>query len=254
MKVPGENDLHALVDGKLSPEYRAQVESALAGNPALRAEVESWHAQRDALRALGMNAAEGTVPVRLLNAIQPRRAPWLPWLGGAFAGAMMVVAGWLGHAWFAGTVEAPDARARFVRDAVVAHAVYSPEVRHPVEVGADQSAHLVQWLSKRLGTQLKVPALQSQGYELVGGRLLPGDEGARAQFMYQSAAGERITLYVTVLPKGASPGATAFRFEEGDPVSAFYWIDNQLGYALAGNLPRDSLLEISKLVYGQLTG
>jgi len=257
MKAPDENDLHALVDGKLSPAYRAQVEAALVEHPALRAEVESWHAQRDALRELGMNAAEGTVPVRFLDIVRPRRAPWMPWLGAAVAGATMGFVGWFGHAWYSGAGEPADMRARFVHEAVVAHAVYSPEVRHPVEVGADQSAHLVQWLSKRLGAPLKVPALQGQGYELVGGRLLPGDDGARAQFMYQDTAGNRITLYVTVLPKGTSPGTTAFRFEDGkeaNSAAAFYWIDGNFGYALAGNLPRSNLLELSKLVYSQLTG
>ena len=253
MKVPSENDLHALVDGKLSPQYRAQVEAALMENPALRAEVDAWRAQRDALRELGMNAAENSVPLRFLNIVQPRRASWTPWLGRAVAGTMMGVAGWIAHAWYVGAGEMADQRARFVHDAVVAHAVYSPEVRHPVEVGADQSAHLVQWLSKRLGAKLKAPVLQSQGFELVGGRLLPGDDGARAQFMYQDTAGNRITLYITVLAKGTSPGTTAFRFEEGNPIAAFYWIDGEFGYALAGNLPRNSLLELSKLVYSQLT-
>ena len=252
MRAPDENDLHALIDGKLSPEIRAHVEAALVENPPLRAEMEAWRAQRAALRELGMNAADGAVPLRFLNLVQPRRALWILWLGSAVAAGMMGVAGWFGHAWYANTGEAADLRARFVHDAVVAHAVYSPEVRHPVEVGADQSAHLVQWLSKRLGAKLKAPALQSQGYELVGGRLLPGDDGARAQFMYQDTAGNRITLYITALPKGTSPGATAFRFEEG-PVAAFYWIDGELGYALAGNLSRNSLLELSKLVYSQLT-
>jgi anti-sigma factor RsiW len=253
MIAPNENDLHALVDGRLPPQYRAQVEAALLENPELRAEVEAWRAQREALRELGMNAADSAVPLRFLNVVQPRRAPRMPWLGSAVAAAMMGVVGWYGHAWHASTGEATDMRVRFVHDAVVAHAVYSPEVRHPVEVGSDQSAHLVQWLSKRLGAKLKAPALQSQGYELVGGRLLPGDDGARAQFMYQDTAGNRITLYVTVLAKGTSPGATAFRFEEGNPVAAFYWVDGELGYALAGNLPRSSLLELSKLVYSQLT-
>jgi len=38
-----------------------------------------------------------------------------------------------------------------------AHLVYSPEVRHPVEVEAKEQEHLVKWLSKRLDLQLKVP-------------------------------------------------------------------------------------------------
>jgi anti-sigma factor RsiW len=257
MKVPDESDLHTYVDGRLSPSSRAEIEAALLQDPALRADVEALRAQREALRELGLNAAEGAVPIRFLNIVQPRRASWTPWLGGAAAGAMMVVAGWFGHAWFAagvGTGGAGQTQARFVRDAVAAHAVYSPEVRHPVEVGAEQSAHLVQWLSKRLGTQLKVPVLQTRGYELVGGRLLPGEDGARAQFMYQDVTGNRITLYLTVLHNGSAQNETAFRFEEADSVAAFYWVDGHLGYALTGKLPREALLELARLVYTQLTG
>lgn len=254
MKPPDENDLHALVDGQLAPAYRAQVEAALVENPATRAEVDAWRAQRDALRELGVDAADSAVPLRLLAAVQSRQPSWMGVLGAAVAGATMGVAGWFAHAWHAGAGEPGDLRARFVRDAVVAHAVYAPEVRHPVEVGADQSAHLVQWLSKRLGAKLRAPMLEGQGFGLVGGRLLPGDDGARAQFMYQDSAGNRITLYVTVLAKGASPGATAFRFEDGKPVAAFYWIDGDFGYALVGNLSRSSLLELSKVVHAQLAG
>ena len=36
---------------------------------------------------------------------------------------LMGVVGWIGHAWYAGAGEATDMRARFVHDAVVAHAV-----------------------------------------------------------------------------------------------------------------------------------
>ena len=42
------------------------------------------------------------------------------------------------------------------RAAAVAHVAYAPEVRHPVEVAASDQAHLVAWLSKRLGTKLRV--------------------------------------------------------------------------------------------------
>jgi anti-sigma factor RsiW len=73
-----------------------------------------------------------------------------------------------------------------LRQAGFAHAVYLPEKRHPVEVAAAEQDHMVQWLSKRLGKPLKIPQLGAQGFELVGGRLLPGDSGARAQFMFQN--------------------------------------------------------------------
>ena len=67
----------------------------------------------------------------------------------------------------------PDG-AMIARRAAIAHATYSPEVRHPVEVGADDEQHLVGWLSKRLGIKLRAPKLDEAGMSLVGGRLLPG--------------------------------------------------------------------------------
>ena len=45
---------------------------------------------------------------------------------------------------------------------------------------------------------------------------------------------------------------TSFRFSEGKPASAFYWLDGDFGYALTGNLPRNRLLELSESVYAQL--
>jgi anti-sigma factor RsiW len=136
----------------------------------------------------------------------------------------------------------------------VAHAVYSPEVRHPVEVEAAQQQHLVQWLSKRLNRQLKIPNLAPAGYELVGGRLLPGDSGARAQFMYQNANGQRVTLYVGAVDGAATRGMgeTAFRFSTEGDVSSFYWVDQGFGYALSGKLPRPGLLVLAESVYKQL--
>jgi len=66
-------------------------------------------------------------------------------------------------------------------------------------------------LSKRLNRTLTIPSLHEYGFELVGGRLLPGEDGPAAQFMYQNANGERLTLYMTG-GSGKSDGAS------GEPV------------------------------------
>ena len=100
----------------------------------------------------------------------------------------------------------------FARRAAVAHAVYSTDQRRPVEVAADHEEQLVTWLSKRIGTQVNAPRLQSVGYALEGGRLLPGDSGPVAQFMYQDSAGQRLTLYVTHEAPQPTGRDTAFRF------------------------------------------
>jgi anti-sigma factor RsiW len=137
--------------------------------------------------------------------------------------------------------------------AAQAHLVYSPEVRHPVEVDAKQQDHLVKWLSKRLDVPLKVPALTQEGFELLGGRLLPGGQGgAVAQFMYQDATGKRLTLYVTPTKKGAQPELTSFRFAKEGAVSVFYWIDDECGYALSGEVDKATLAKVAALVYKQL--
>ena len=131
-----------------------------------------------------------------------------------------------------------------------AHLVYSPEVRHPVEVDAKDKDHLVKWLSKRLGMQLKVPTLSDQGFELLGGRLLPGPEGPVAQFMYQDSSGKRLTLYVSRPHPGEQ--MTAFRFAQDSGVSVFYWIDKDVDYALSGEVDKPTLARVSSAVYRQL--
>jgi anti-sigma factor RsiW len=120
-----------------------------------------------------------------------------------------------------------------------------------VEVGAAEQEHLVNWLSKRLGAKLKAPVLTAEGFELVGGRLLPGPSGAVAQFMYQDARGKRLTLYVSRI-EGAQRDNTAFRFSQEDKVAVFYWIDGPLGYALSGDLAKPELLDIATSVYKQI--
>jgi len=227
----------------------------------------AWRAQREALRSLHREVLDEPVPPALLAAAghvdkgKARQARWMRW-GGMAAGVLVAfAAGWLGsHQWSVSQqaggalARAPAAR-EFVHAASVAHAVYAPEKRHPVEVAAAEQQHLIQWLSKRLDKPLKVPDLSAQGYALVGGRLLPGSEGARAQFMFERADGERVTLYIGSLDAAATPaqaGETAFRYSADGPVPSFYWVDRGFGYALAGQLPRDALLGLAGAVYRQL--
>ena len=266
---PTDDELHALVDGQLAPDRRSEVEEAMAHDPALAERVAAWRSQRDALRRLHGELLGETVPAHLMSALdrnEPRHARhgrWIRW-GGMAAGVVVAfAAGWLGNAQWSAQRGAPAQLARapamreFVHDASIAHAVYAPEKRHPVEVAAAEQQHLVQWLSKRLDRPLKVPDLTTMGYTLVGGRLLPGETGARAQFMFEDAAGERVTLYIGTLDAHAAGTAasreTAFRFASEGPVSSFYWVDQGFGYAVAGKLPRDVLLKLATLAYRGLT-
>ncbi len=169
----------------------------------------------------------------------------------AGAGLLGGTAGWTLRGAGGLTASAPfQALDALPRQAAIAHAVYTPEVKHPVEVGADQQQHLVAWLSKRLGKQLRPPQLAKQGYELVGGRLLPGDSGPVAQFMYADASGQRLTLYVSSGQKQNRD--TGFRFAQEGNVGVFYWIDGSFGYALSAAVGKKELSQIANAVYEQL--
>lgn len=252
-------ELHAWVDGQLEPGHRARVEAALAAEPALQARALHYRMQNEALRALA-GRDDGAAPPRLLRAATtPPRSPRLPARLAGLAAALVVgiATGWAARGPLPepapGPAELPahggTAVLPLATAAAVAHAAFAPEVRHPVEVAASDEAHLVAWLSKRLGTPLRVPDLRSHGLSLVGGRLLPDpDGGVAAQFMYESDDGQRLTLFVRRDAQGTD---TAFRFAEAAPIASFYWVDRGFGYALSGELPRERLMALAASVHAQ---
>jgi anti-sigma factor RsiW len=250
-----EDELHARIDGRLPPHRAAAVDAYLAEHPEAEARFLQYAEQREALRAALAAQTGGPIPdrlriARIREARRHRRYRQLAQIAAAVSLLILGgVAGWAvrdatgplltaGSGTVAGEITA---------DAIAAHRIFSVEVRHPVEVNADQEAHLVQWLSKRLGRELTVPDLGSAGFRLMGGRLLPAEDGPAAQFMYENSTGERLTLYL----RAGVGGETAFRYHEEGGIGAFYWSDEGFGYAIAAKADRELLLRIAELVYRQ---
>ena len=240
--------LSAFIDDELPHSERDAVSQRLAQDPDAAACVAAYRAQKAALRALCASPAQAAEPPVVVLRV---RAPWWRQFGVAacwlVAGAgLALVLGPMAPRLLGGGNE-PMA---FAQRADVAYAVYTPEHRHPVEVAASEEAHLIAWLSKRLNRPLSVPSLQEYGYSLVGGRLLPGEAGPAAQFMYENQAGGRLTLYVTGTPKDE----TAFRlFRDGDR-RTFYWVNDRMGYALSGPISEGKLRTIAIDVCSELGG
>ena len=241
-------ELHAHVDGVLTPARNAEVEAYLSEHPEDAARVAAYREQLVVLHREFDSALNEPLPSRL-EVAGSRRQLRPAWRYAALAAAFLVGVGvgWQLHGYRA---DQRNESSAWPRRAAIAHVVYSPEVRHPVEVGAEQEAHLVAWLSKRLGSPLKVPHLATEGYALVGGRLLPGERGPVAQFMYQDGKGQRLTLYVRNNPDPSRE--TAFQFAQERSVGVFYWLDRRLGYALSGELDRAELLRVATAVHRQL--
>jgi anti-sigma factor RsiW len=250
----GDDDIHAYVDGALDPARRAEVGAFLAENPDAAARAAFYARINEALHQRFDHILAEPVPEAMRK---PRRWRHLVSPRGAVVAASWLIVG-LAGGWFAHEalvephVERVVVAAPMPQLAAIAHAAYASEVRHPVEVGAEEEEHLVRWLTNRMGRPVKAPKLEPLGYRLMGGRLLPGAEGGVAcQFMYENASGQRLTLYIRS-PSKDQP-ETAFRFAtEKNGLSVFYWIDRNLAYAISANLPKDELKRLARAVYDQL--
>jgi anti-sigma factor RsiW len=250
----GEDDLQAFVDGRLSPSRLRAVKAYLADHPTTAEQVEREIEQRDALRARLAFKIQEPIPSRLRVAnivAAQRRSPLVRPAAFAAALAWLAIGGSLGAwggVWWASRAQMQAEGMSVADNAIAAHRIFVSERLHPVEVPGDQEAHLVQWLSRRVGKPLTAPNLNAQGYRLIGGRLLPDSGEAAAQFMYENAGGNRLTLYAR---SGGNEAQTSFRFEEQHGVSAFSWIEKGLSYVVSAKSDRAQLLPIAEAIYQQ---
>lgn len=253
-----EADLHAYADGLLAPARQADIDAFLGARPSERQRVDDWRAQNRALKQLLNPVMAEPLPLRL--PLAPAAAPaWHAWPWRSLAAGLAMVVISSGSAWWGrGAYDSHQQRMAaaqtgtlrgFAQRAAIAHVVYSPDVRRPVEVGAEQEQALVAWLTKRMGATVRPPDLRSLGYRLIGGRLLPGNTEPVAQFMFERAQGDRLTLYVTREDVGRE---TAFKFGQEGPVNVFYWVDQNFGYALSSGASRQEMLRVAEVVYQQL--
>ena len=247
----GDTELSAWLDGEGSLEQRARIEAALREDPEAAARVRLWAADRDALRARFAPVLGEPVPERLVRVVRTR---WTGWAHAAAAVGLLVAGGAIGSAltwqWQAERVVSAQAgtSAGWVQRAAYAHSVFTPEPRHPVEVRA-QEEHLSRWLTRRIDVPVKLFDLRDDGFELMGGRLLPDAGGKSAQLMYENAATkERVTVY---LRKPDADAPTTFRYVQDGPLGLFYWVEAGAGYALVGPLPKERLLALAQSIYRQ---
>jgi anti-sigma factor RsiW len=246
-----EDELHAYVDGEVPADRLEAVTAWLAAHPEQATLVAAWRTQAEAIRARYGAVANETVPDRLKldQLTRQQRSTGRSWAALAAAAVVALIVGG-GAGWMArgASAAAPTGFDAFTSDALDAHKLYVVEVRHPVEVPGDERAHMTQWLSKRLGVDLRIPDLQSIGLKLVGGRLLPGPTGAAAFYMYEGPSGERFTIYCS---KAGVP-ESALHFKKGERFAAFYWVDDKVAFAVSGPADRERLEQVTKSVYEQV--
>lgn len=243
-------DAQRYVDGEMPPGEIEAFEARMSSEPDLADQVAEIMAMDTALRATVPSPSAAHLDDILTSAeaavITPRRS--IPWR--QLAAAVALVAFGFGSGLLSARSSVPtDLTGDLLANASAAHALYSVEVVHPVEVSAGKRDHLKGWLSNRLGAEVRIPELTGQGLSLVGGRLLPFEQGAAAQFMYENTDGTRLTLYLTPDTQEAK---TALRFGAAEALSVVYWQDGLWHYALVGPLDKAQMTGIAQSVQGAL--
>lgn len=189
-----DSDLHAYLDGQLSEARRLQVEAWLKSHPDKLKELNEYQIIDRELHNLLDPVLSEAIPESLR--VQPRKRFYTRVAAAAGFLVAGIIMGWQGNNLMMADSQNQQLQNHLIQPAAFAHVVYTAEKKHPVEVGAEQEQHLINWLSKRLHTKIKAPSLLQHGYQLVGGRLLPSTNRMAAQFMYENKSGTRVTLYV----------------------------------------------------------
>jgi anti-sigma factor RsiW len=249
-----EDDLHGFVDNQLDPDRRLLVQRHLDENPAAAERIAAYLAQRQALRAALASATGGAIPARLNPRVLREQRLWrrrMLWRSAAAVVFALGLGG--GGGWVLRGMLAPDETdiATLVREAVANHVVYTADRRRPTELGEDQRDDLARWVSNRLNHKVAPPDLSDSGFRYIGGRLAATPEGPAGMFMYQNAAGIRLTVFVR---PDANARNTPLAPVEGKPMGGAAWIDKGVGYSVVAPVPADELRRIAEQVKRVLGG
>jgi anti-sigma factor RsiW len=259
-KRVSEAELHAFCDDELGQEDAARVARALEDDPELRREMAAIMRDRSLIEAAartadpeGEDIATRELAARLSAAIDRKAARRDAMrIGTGAIGVMGVAAaGWFGHAHFerkttgigefvaSAPLTAPATFASagvpsFVADAAGAHAVFAPDLVHPVEFTAHDEELMRDWFASHLGSQAMVPHLEELGFALMGGRLLGNADGAMAQLIYENERGDKVSL---VFGKRPVPGGSELRLVQLGKSYASYWQDRGFAWAVVEDSP-----------------
>lgn len=246
----GEDDLQALVDGRITPERRPAVKEYLARHPEAATRVAAYTSQRQLLRDTFAGRLEQPVPGRLRveNLVDTRGSRYGRWTALAASLATAVIVGGAGG-WVARDVS-DAAPMLYAQSAVAAHKVFVADRRRPVEIRADAEDQLVQWLSNRMQTTVAIPDLSELGLRFMGGRLLPTSAGPAAQLMYDDDAGSRVTLFIEANIAGVD---TESHYSRVQQVEAVTWATADLSYTVAATTGREQLEQVGAQVRLQLS-
>lgn len=249
---PYEEKLSAFLDGALPEAEAHEIEAALATDPDLQAELETLMAADTIAKEAFAEMLDDPVPANLAAAIrdaptreaanEPQAPSLRRGLVAACTCAALLVGGGIGY--FAGQSQPTQVAAApgWLADIADYHRVYSGQVRHLVEVGADEADHIQTWLTASVGAEVLVPDLSDHGLTFQGARLLVAAGKPVAQLMFTDAEMGVVALCLiqTDTPRDGFASQTLGDF---DMVS---WGAGNANFVVVGDEGRSDLEEIAR--------
>lgn len=248
-----EEQISAYLDDEMTVADRTQFEATMAQDSALAERVDRWR-DTDALFASSIP----TPSMAHLNglsarAMQPAEATTRGWQLPRLA-AMLAIFAFGGVGGYGlSQLNMPSQQTTIIlqatQGATNSHRVFAAEQRHVVEVIADETEHLQTWLTKRMGREMKVPQLEAFGLTFLGGRMLPFEDRAAAQYMYETADGKRVTLFMTRLDQSETRDVQVLQDES---LTSLRWQSGEWVFILTAPLNQDLMAPIQVQVQDTL--
>jgi anti-sigma factor RsiW len=241
-----EEELHAFVDGQLPRGRCTAVLAYLGRHPDEIARLAAYALHKEQLRRkleeFDLQGGGDATTAELQQALADRlSAPsYRDWLRRAAAMALLLGAGWWSNTLYQRHLA--DRLPGVVVEAAQAHEIFGGDPNRPVELAAVAAADMAVWFSSQLGELVEIPSLHGMGLRLVGGRLLAGDDGPVAQLIYEDGSGYRVSLCLSSAPNESGPEVEMVTLEG---LTAGYWHEGDLTYALVGHTSEQQLLAIA---------
>lgn len=251
MNTPSDEQLVAYLDDELDPDYRRQLEDAIADDPLLNLRVQ-WLSRsnlpyKNAYDELARKAPLERLQARL-DAIPLPQDPRLSrrWFIGA--AATLVAGGVLADRLFLGwQARQPHNWRGVVGDYM---ALYVPQtLDHLPTDEAIQRAQL-RTVDARLGLNLSTTGLKLSGAEFKRAQVLEYDGVPIAQFVYLDAKHGPLALCVT----RSNHGSRALEHERRHEMNVVFWTEREHAWMLIGHNPPAALEQMATLLKSRSIG
>jgi anti-sigma factor RsiW len=276
--------LMAYVDGEVDAATAREIETALAGDPALMVRVQQLRDGAMMARGAFAEVLHEPVPDRLIAALggpaasaearKPggdnvvplrRNLSWLPrrsaigWAAAASIAALVIGYGvgemqpqfGFGEIGLGGGLQNASSN-RWLDNVAAYYHVYQNSLANKDKLLVDFTAadvpELEKWFGAKLNRKLEVPNLTSKGLTTQGGRLVIINDKPAAQFLYSSDKGDLVELVIAFTDQPYQPEQIT---RKGD-VNIVHWRDNGYAYAFAGVMDASRLQAIADSVWRDL--